>query len=478
MRYPVRVLTITILAALVAGPAVAARKPAHPAPTPAPAPAAAPQPTGSTGASVYKDGVAVHQAASASSATVATLKKGATVEVQRQDGLWFNVKAQPDAVGFVKINEVRLARASGGGNDGYSMFGGRPKAGETAGVRGINVEDLRGAGYNPAAVAQMETFRVDDASAEAYAARMHLQKSQVAYKKEPGIGQGHRQASGSSEEVQAQQAESSAAKKGLFGMVGGHFGLGSSVTDNAADAMPKSEQEKYDEEIAMGPQVAGRVLSVMPVWNNPEAQRRVNTIGHWVALQTPRDDLPWTFVVVDSPTINAFAAPGGYIMVTRGLYEVLASDDEVAAVLGHEISHVVSRDHYNVIRKQAMASIALNVGTDKFVGALGKAGANPFAQRLAGYFAKEGAAAILTTFDKDVEYRSDVASMIYTARAGYNPLAMYAVLQKIEAAADPGRTSNLFSTHPNPEQRLDNLDKKGLAAVQPYVDRAYTMAVR
>lgn len=476
MRQSIRILSLAIVLVLATEPALAARKRPPAAPTPAPAPA--PQPTGNTAATVYKDGVALHQAATTSSPTLATLARGSAVEVDRQDGLWFNVKTQPGAVGFVRINEVRLAQAKGSGNDGYSMFGGHPKAGETAGVRGISSEDLRGATYDPAAVAQMDTFRVDDATARAYASRDHLQATQVAYRKEPGIGQGHRETSGSPEDAQVHAAENSAAKKGLFGMIGGQLGLGNSVADNAADAMPKSEQEKYDEEIAMGPQVAGRVLSVMPIWNNPQAQQRVNTIGRWVALQTPRDDLPWTFVVVDSPTMNAFAAPGGYIIVTRGLYEVLASDDEVAAVLGHEISHVVSRDHYNVIRKQAMTSMALNVGTDQFVGAMGKAGANPFAQKLAGYFAKEGAAVLLTGFDKSVEYRSDAASMIYIARAGYNPLAMYAVLQKLEAAADPGRTGNLLSTHPGFESRLDNLDKHGIDAVSQYTDRPYTMAMR
>src|SRR3546814_4112810 len=89
-----------------------------------------------------------------------------------------------------------------------------------------------------------------------------------------------------------------------------------------------------------------------PLWPDAQAQRRVNLIGRWMASQTTRPDLPWTFGVIDSPEINAFAAPGGYVMVTRGMYELLANDAEVAAVLGHEISHVVQRDHYNVIHKQ------------------------------------------------------------------------------------------------------------------------------
>ena len=331
MRHTVRILSLSILVAL-AGAAIGKPKPA-PAPAPAAqaAPAAPAGAQGTTAASVYKDNVAVHQAAQPASPTVTTLNKGSAVDVQKQEGLWFNVKAQPSTVGYVKINEIRLAKASGGnGNDGYSMFGGHPKPSETAGVRGINEEQLRGATFDPAAVARMETFRVDDATANAYASRMHLQKTDVAYKKEPGLGEGHRATSGSSEQTQVQEQQNHAAKVGAMSMIGGHFGLGVSAS-TAADAMPKSEQEKVDEEIAMGPQLAGRVLSVLPLLNDPTAQRRVNTIGRWVALQTPRDDLPWTFAVVDSPEMNAFAAPGGYIIVTRGLYEVLQSDDEVAA---------------------------------------------------------------------------------------------------------------------------------------------------
>jgi len=98
------------------------------------------------------------------------------------------------------------------------------------------------------------------------------------------------------------------------------------------------------------------------------------------------------------------------------------------------------------------------------------------AGQFANYFAKQGASILLTGFDKDVEYRSDGASLIYTARAGYNPLAMYAVLQKLAAASDPGRTHNLYSTHPAPSSRLDKLDQKGLANVAQYTDRPYVAA--
>jgi Zn-dependent protease with chaperone function len=477
MRNTFRTLSLAMLAVAIGIGTAAAKKPtAAPQPAAQPAPAAAP--SGNTQATVYKDNVAVHQAASATAPTLASLSKGSSVDVQKQEGLWFNVKAQPSTIGYVKINEIRLAKAAGGSNDGYSMFGGHPKPSETAGVRGFSDTDLRGATMNEQGLAQMQTFRVDAPAASAYANRMHLQHTDVAYKDEPGIGKGHMASSGASaDQVQAQQQQSHAAKAGILGMVGGHFGFGASASA-AADALPESEQEKTDEELVMGPQIAGRVLSVMPLLNDPQAQRRVNIIGRWVAAQTPRDDLPWTFAVVDSPEMNAFATPGGYILVTRGLYEVLQSDDEVAAVLGHEISHVVARDHYNVIRKQAMSSALMSAGTTLAVNKIGSSGGGPFAQHLAGYLAKEGAMAVLTHFDKDVEYRSDGAALIYTARAGYNPLAMYAVLQKLSAVSDGNRTSNLYKTHPSATSRLDKLDQKGLANVVQYTDRPYVLGMR
>ena len=465
MRNTIRTLSLLLLTIAIGIGVADAKKPAA-------APQAAPAPSGSTQATVYKDNVAVHQAASPTAPTVTSLSKGSPIDVLRQEGLWFNVKAQPSTVGYVKINEIRLAQPAAGKGDGYSMFagGGHAKLSETAGVRGISETSLRTATMDEAALQAMQSHRVDAAAATAYAGHMRLARTDVAYKDEPGVGKGHRAPSAETPEQQQMHAqESHAAKSGVMSMIGGRFGLGGSA-DAAADAIPKSEQEKVDEETAMGPLVAGRMLGALGLWNDSQAQQRVNTIGRWVAMQTPRDDLPWTFAVLDTDEVNAFAAPGGYVFMTRGLYLLLQSDDEVAAVLGHEISHVVARDHYNVIHKQAIASVAGGALWNRF----GPHTGNPVTQQLTNYFAKQGATIFLTTFDKDVEYRSDSASLIYTARAGYNPLAMYAVLQKLAAVSDSsGRLADLYKTHPSATARLDRLDQKGMASVEQYVDRPY-----
>jgi beta-barrel assembly-enhancing protease len=172
--------------------------------------------------------------------------------------------------------------------------------------------------------------------------------------------------------------------------------------------------------------------------------------------------------VIDTSEVNAFAAPGGFILVTRGLYELLASDSEVAAVLGHEISHCVQRDHYKVIRKQELAAVGkdeavknVTVGNDSVAGS--------YARR---YAEQHGAAIMLTSLDRDAEYRSDEAAEFYLARAGMNPLALYAVLQKLTAlGSESASLAQLYKTHPALDARLDRIDQRGYGELETYTTR-------
>ena len=109
-----------------------------------------------------------------------------------------------------------------------------------------------------------------------------------------------------------------------------------------------------NDEIAVGREVAGRTLGAAPLVADAALQSYVNRVGRWVASQTERPDLPWHFGVIDSPAINAFAAPGGTVLVTRGLYEILDSEAQLAGVLGHEIGHIVRRHHITVMQKSAV----------------------------------------------------------------------------------------------------------------------------
>src|SRR5438445_7464580 len=95
------------------------------------------------------------------------------------------------------------------------------------------------------------------------------------------------------------------------------------------------------QEVQMGQEYAQQINSQLPIVNDPEANRYINVLGDSIARLTSRGDLPWTFYIVNSPDINAFAVPGGYIYVNRGLIEHATKMDQLAGVLGHEIGHVV-----------------------------------------------------------------------------------------------------------------------------------------
>jgi predicted Zn-dependent protease len=210
------------------------------------------------------------------------------------------------------------------------------------------------------------------------------------------------------------------------------------------------------------------VLGARPLWNDAAAQKRVNLVGRWVASQTSRPDMPWTFGVIDTPEINAFAAPGGYILVGRGLYELLSSDSELAAVLGHEVSHCVQSDHYNVIRKQEMAAYGKDLAL-KDVDAGSSSVAGSYARR---YAEQYGASVMLTSLDREAEYRADEATELYLARSGLHPVALHAVLQKMTALGnDSAGLAQLLKTHPPLDARLDRIDQRGYGALEAYVTR-------
>jgi predicted Zn-dependent protease len=239
---------------------------------------------------------------------------------------------------------------------------------------------------------------------------------------------------------------------GLLGRLGGGSAATDAVTRVADRAVGKSAQELAAEELALGPALAANVLAAAPLWDNRDAQQRVNRIGRWLASQTSRPELPWTFAVIDDADVNAYAAPGGYVLVTRGLYELLADDSEVAAVLAHELVHVVQRDHYEVIRRQQLTE----TGKDLAMSQVRAPGPASYAKD---YVDRHGAAVLLSGLDRGAEYHADHAAAIYLARGGFEPLALYSVLQKMSALGErPARMSQLVATHPPLDDRLDRLD--------------------
>lgn len=200
-----------------------------------------------------------------------------------------------------------------------------------------------------------------------------------------------------------------------------------------------------EEENRIGRQIAGNLLGAVPLVRDEALQRYVNLVGTWVAQQSGRNDVTWRFGVLDTNDINAFAAPGGYIFLTRGLYRLLGNEAELAGVLGHEIAHVTKKHHLKVLKQSTL------------IGALGQAasskaqGSDPAVQNLIG----NGAEIMARGLDKEAEFEADRIGMVFAARAGYDPWGLPTVLQDMAALpAKDNRTSLLYKTHPHPADRL------------------------
>ena len=287
-------------------------------------------------ATVRKSEVSVYAAPNLESAKLKKLKQDDSVAIVAQQGLWYELKLPDGSSGFVRVNDVRVnyGNVEDSGANARVLTTGKAGAGrvsETAGVRGIDESELKAASFNQAQFDAMVANRADTSASAAYASGHGWQATAVAWDAESKPKK--------DEKASKSSSSGSSTLQGLSGMMGSLGQKASSILGTASKVAPKSEQEQAAEELALGPQIAGRVLGARPLWGDAEAQKRVNVVGRWVASQTSRPDLPWTFGVIDDAEINAYAAPGGYVLVTRGLYELLSSDAELAAVLGHEISH-------------------------------------------------------------------------------------------------------------------------------------------
>ncbi len=416
-----------------------------------------------TPATVAKPGVQARAKPDFAAPTVAALAQNSSVSVTGQQGLWFKLALAGGKAGFVRVNDIRVTYGSKEtGGLASALFSGKAGKGrvtETASVRGLDESKLQTARFDAEQLQLLESYRATPEQADAAAAKRGWTTTEVPFAEEFKPKQ-----DGKPQPSQAQ-------KRARLGMASGVLSMFNPMLGRTAGSgdklMGKSEAEISEEEQTLGPLIAGRVLGAVPLLKDPAAQKRVNLIGRWLASRTSRPELPWTFGVIDDGELNAFAAPGGYVLITRGLYQLLASDAEVAAVLGHELSHVVQRDHYEVVRKQELQAAGRDAALSHVQTGGGVAGG-----MVRDYLEKNGAAILLTQLDRNAEYRADHAAGIYLARAGCNPLELYAVLQKMAAlgSASP-RLASLYKTHPPLDKRLDALDKRGYDDLSAWLSR-------
>jgi predicted Zn-dependent protease len=215
------------------------------------------------------------------------------------------------------------------------------------------------------------------------------------------------------------------------------------------------------QEIQMGQQYDSQVVATIGLYPDATWQRYIQQLGARIAATSDRPNLPWTFRVVNDPAINAFALPGGFVYVTRGILPYFNSEAQLASVLGHEIGHVTARHTAAEMSKQQLIGLGLAVGSM----------ASPAVAKYAGT-ANQALGVLYLKFSRDNESQADQLGLRYMRRANYDPREMPAVFvmldQEGRAAGGSGRLPEWLETHPTPVHRLEAINQQIAALPQTF----------
>jgi len=201
------------------------------------------------------------------------------------------------------------------------------------------------------------------------------------------------------------------------------------------------------QEIQMGQEYAQQINAQLPIVQDPELNRYINVLGDSIAGLTSRKDLNWHFFIVDSKEVNAFAVPGGYVYVNRGLIERSDKMDEVAGVLGHEIGHVVRRHTVKQMEKEQGANVGITLAC-VLTGVCNS--------QVAGAAINIAGTAVFARFSRSDEAEADQEGFNNVLRAGISPEGMVSMFQKLleERKSRPAGVEAWFLTHPLEEDRI------------------------
>jgi beta-barrel assembly-enhancing protease len=209
------------------------------------------------------------------------------------------------------------------------------------------------------------------------------------------------------------------------------------------------------EEVQMGRQYAAQINQQLPIVQDAAINRYINQIGSQIARVADPRGIQYTFYVVNSEVVNAFAVPGGFIYINRGLIERTENLSELAGVLGHEVGHVVARHGIDQMVRMQRAELGANLA---YV-LLGRAPGT--AEQLG---LQLGAGAYFARHSREAEREADDLAIGYVTQAGINPAGIVTFFQKLqnERQRSPGALEQWFATHPLTEERIQNTS----AAVQ------------
>lgn len=243
---------------------------------------------------------------------------------------------------------------------------------------------------------------------------------------------------------------------------------GINITKTVKSVAKASRELTEREEYYLGRGVAARILTRYPLIDDKHLLEYINLVGNTIAINSDR---PYTyggyhFAVLDSGEVNAFASPGGIIFLTEGMVNAVRDEDELAAVLAHEIAHISKRDGVTSIQQSRWteaASIIAGQAANRYGSADLK--------RLVGFF--EGSiddvfkTLVLSGYNQSQEFAADESALAYLVRAGYNPGALRSILERLSSSSGSQEGRSL-STHPGMEERLEKI-----AGGLPHPDTKY-----
>ena len=231
------------------------------------------------------------------------------------------------------------------------------------------------------------------------------------------------------------------------GLLAGPLGCARNPVTGKSELSLVSESQ----EIQMGQQGAKEVAQSIGFYNDAKVQSYVADIGKRMAAESERPNLPWEFHVVDDASVNAFAIPGGFIYVTRGLMSSINTEAELATVLGHEIAHVTHRHSVQQISKAQLAQLGLGIGSilssdiAKF-----------------GQLAGAGLGLLFLKYGRDAENQADESGFRYALGENYDVREMpkvFETLGRISESSGGGRLPEWLATHPEPGNRIEHIEK-------------------
>lgn len=207
------------------------------------------------------------------------------------------------------------------------------------------------------------------------------------------------------------------------------------------------------EEIAIGKEISASTFGAYPIVRDEKLQRYLNTVGLWVAMQSERPNLPWRFAAVRSDQINAFAVPGGAVLITSGMLNLLSNEAELACVFGHEIGHIVRKHHINLLQKETLLQTGGKLVADHIQGGGVKSDAKK-------YFVGEGSEIFARSLDRDSEKDADSDGVVLAARAGYDPDACLIFIRRMAGLKqEAGVLASLYKTHPKASDRVSDVER-------------------